>query len=443
MAAGSFLVVAIVGLLFTLNALAPRSRPVSVLGFSFFAAWLTSELAVFHLAWQLVATIVFVAAGALRSWPGWIALVLTVLSWCGLVRLIVVATRTGALMDTALADALGDGYANALPESLRDPRLGAVSWRHVFWPSPRRRGVEKVRNLAYVDDGNKRHRLDVYRPLGGTTAAPVLLQIHGGGWMIGTKDQQGLPLMYQMAAHGWVCVAINYRLSPRATWPDHLVDCKTALAWIKTHIEEYGGDPERVVVTGGSAGGHLAALLGLTANEAQFQPGFETVDTSVRAFVPIYAVFDFTDREGIRGRRDPLRKLLERHVMKRVRTDDPDAFEIASPMHHVRDGVPPGFVVHGRLDTLVPVEEARHFVSLLRPVSTEPVAYAELPGTEHAFDVFASIRSLLAITRIERFATWAVSAPVERLAAPSTPATAAGDAAPSTTGPTTTVRMEP
>ena len=71
--------------------------------------------------------------------------------------------------------------------------------------------------------------------------------------------------MYHLAARGWVCVAINYRLSPQATWPDHLVDCKRALAWIREHIAEYGGDPDYVVVTGGSAGGHLTAMMGLTA----------------------------------------------------------------------------------------------------------------------------------------------------------------------------------
>ncbi len=103
--------------------------------------------------------------------------------------------------------------------------------------------------------------------------APVLLQIHGGAWVIGNKDQQGMPLMYHLADKGWVCVAINYRLSPRATWPDHLVDCKRALAWIREHIAEYGGDPDYVVVTGGSAGGHLTAMMGLTANDPAYQPG--------------------------------------------------------------------------------------------------------------------------------------------------------------------------
>ncbi|EUA50325.1 alpha/beta hydrolase fold family protein [Mycobacterium xenopi 3993] len=83
---------------------------------------------------------------------------------------------------------------------------------------------------------------------------------------MGGKRHQAYPLMSHLVELGWVCVAINYRLSPRSTWPDHIVDVKRALAWTKTHIAEYGGDPDWIAITGGSAGGHLSALAALTAN---------------------------------------------------------------------------------------------------------------------------------------------------------------------------------
>jgi acetyl esterase/lipase len=436
-ASGWFLCVAVVGLVFTLNALAPRRRPTSLVGVSFFSAWLTTELAEIHLVWQAVAIGLFVAAGALHAWTGDLALALTALSWIGLVHIVTLALRTRAFIDDALRDL---------------PPLEAVTpvrspFRRAIARNPRRAGVEKIKNLAYVDDGDRRHRLDVYRPKvdpedgerdNAGAGAPVLLQIHGGGWMIGEKKQQGLPLMYQLASRGWVCVAINYRLSPRATWPDHLIDCKQALAWVKQHIAEYGGDPARVVVTGGSAGGHLTAMLGLTANDARFQPGFEDVDTSVRAFVPVYAVYDFTDRNGIRGKRDALRWILEKRIVKLLRDANFDVFDLASPMSHVHDGVPPCFVIHGSLDNLVPVEEARAFVGLLRAASTAPVAYAELAGAHHAFDVFPSLRSVLMVDGVERFASWAVSDSARSVAARS------ADGAPaSATGPTTTAHTEP
>src|SRR3989442_2578192 len=103
------------------------------------------------------------------------------------------------------------------------------------------------------------------------------------------------PLMLPLAAEGWVCVAANYRLSPRAAFPEHLIDCKLALRWVREHIESFGGDPDFVVVTGGSAGGHLAALVALTANAPEYQPGFEDTDTSVTACVPFYGVYDLVE----------------------------------------------------------------------------------------------------------------------------------------------------
>ena len=121
---------------------------------------------------------------------------------------------------------------------------------------------------------------------------------------MGDKREQGLPMMHELARRGWVCVTVNYRLSPKATWPAHIVDCKRALAWVREHIAEYGGDPDFIAVSGGSAGGHLSALLALTPNEPEWQPGFEDLDASVDACLPFYGVYDMTvdpSRSGAYG----------------------------------------------------------------------------------------------------------------------------------------------
>ena len=123
--------------------------------------------------------------------------------------------------------------------------------------------------------------------------------------------------MAHLAERGWVCVAVNYRLSPRGTWPDHIVDVKRAIAWVKAHIAEYGGDPDFVAITGGSAGGHLSSLAALTPNVAGFQPGFEDADTSVQAAVPFYGVYDFTNRDGTS--RADMEDMLARMVFKSKR----------------------------------------------------------------------------------------------------------------------------
>ncbi|HEX5097434.1 MAG TPA: alpha/beta hydrolase, partial [Acidimicrobiia bacterium] len=341
-------------------------------------------------------------------WYGWLGLAITCVSIYGLSRCVQAARATRGEFASALAGSLGPEWAADLDPRWKrqDERL---EWRRVATPFRfKRRGVERIRNIQYVDgDHIRRHRLDIYRSPDAGPGAPVLLQIHGGAWVIGNKEQQGLQLMNLLATRGWVCVAINYRLSPHYTWPDHIVDCKLAMKWIRAHIAEYGGDPDYVVATGGSAGGHLTALLGLTANDPQFQPGFEAVDTSVRAMVPFYGVFDWTNRFGQRGKKDGLRStVLERLVVKKKFEDAREVFDQASPMSHVRPDAPPTLVVHGDSDTLAPVAEAREFVRMLRDVSHNPVVYVELKGAHHAFEIIQSIRSLETIAAVDEFLSW-------------------------------------
>ncbi len=387
-----FLAVSLVGAAFTATAVF-RLRLGPTLVPWFFAGWLTSEMALIHLVWQAGATVVFVALGALDAWPGWLGLLVTLVSWWGLLR---VQRRAYAAADT-FSQVLSDGLGGAW--SLPAPR---APWSRLFRPfGYRAQGVERIRDLAYGEAG-KRNLLDVYRSDARPEGCPVLLQIHGGAWTVGQKDQQGLPLMTHLAANGWVCVAPNYRLSPRATWPDHLIDVKRALAWIREHIEEYGGDPSLVVVTGGSAGGHLAAMVALTENDPRYQPGFEQVDTSVAACVPFYGVYDFLDRNGVRGP-NALAPFVERFVMKSSPLVDHESWEAASPISLVHPDAPPFFVIHGTHDSLVYVEEARIFVDNLRHVSRNAVLYAELADTQHAFEMFHSERSSQAVQAVRAF----------------------------------------
>ena len=234
----------------------------------------------------------------------------------------------------------------------------------------------------------------------------MLLQVHGGAWTLGAKEHQGRPLMNRMAAKGWVCVAINYRLAPRDPWPAHIVDVKRAIAWVRDNIADHGGDPDYLVITGGSAGGHLAALAALTPGDPQFQPGFEDADTSVQAAVPFYGVYDFAGSTGLAnaiGMRDAF---LGPRVMQTTWTDAPDVYEAASPILRITPDAPDFFVIHGELDSLVAVDQARMFVAELRRTSEKSVVYAELPGAQHAFDVFHSIRSAHAVRAVDRYLTW-------------------------------------
>jgi acetyl esterase/lipase len=393
MVAWLFLFVSLVGAAGTVAALVPARRLGAFVVPYFFASWLTGELAMHHLVWQAVATVAFVAFGALQQWPGVVALAITVASWIGLIA---VQRRAGLAADAfaqALRDAVGHG---------RSTPPATVSARRIVRPFKMRDpAVERIRNLSYGPAG-KRNLLDVYRHRSVPQGCPTLLQIHGGAWTIGDKDRQGLPLMNRLAARGWVCVAPNYRLSPKATFPDHLIDVKLALAWIREHGAEYGADPRFVVVTGGSAGGHLAALVALTANDAAYQPGFESIDTTVSACVPFYGVYDFLDRHGVRGAQS-MAPFLQRVVMKCSPHERRTLWDSASPISRVHADAPPFFVIHGTHDALAYVEDARLFVQALRAVSRNPVVYAEIPGAQHAFEIFHSVRCAYAVDAVGAF----------------------------------------
>jgi acetyl esterase/lipase len=269
------------------------------------------------------------------------------------------------------------------------------------------RGVRRERGLVFAEVDGARLRLDVYRgagepPGGNGEARPAVVQVHGGGWFAGSRWEQGIPLLNHLAQLGWTGFNIDYRLSPEATFPDQIIDVKRAIAWVRSNAVELGIDPEMICITGGSAGGHLTALAGLTANAPEYQPGFEAADTTVAAAVPFYGIYDFTDANGFYypGIRE---WLLERIVFKRRYEDDPEAFRSASPSFRVHPGAPPFLVIHGERDTLVPVADARDFVARLRAVATQPVRYIELPAAEHAFDLWPSERTARIAEGIGRF----------------------------------------
>jgi acetyl esterase/lipase len=397
-----FLAAAVWGAWFTWNAYRPIYRPAGLATVSFFAGWLTTELALHHILGQLAATVLFVWAGALGAWPGWLALGIVVASWIGLARAFLNARTAEEVVERALEQGLGANYRERVAPAVQERLAPEVDWRRILLPFPMSHpDVERLRNIEYWREGGRPIRLDVYRRKDRPTNCPTILQVHGGAWILGSKDEQGIPLMLELASRGWVCINANYRLSPRATFPDPLVDLKRAIAWIRTHGAQYGANPDFLVVTGGSAGGHLASLVALTANCPEYQPGFEDVDTSVRACVPFYGVYDFTDRHG-HYRNPGLLRLLERRVMKQRFSDSPDAFHRASPMSCVTAGAPPFFVIHGDRDTLVPVAEARRFVETLSGAGV-PVVYAEVPGAQHAFEIFPSLRTTFVVHGVERF----------------------------------------
>ncbi len=396
------LVASAIGAVNTANARQPLARQGRGAIACFFPGWLTSEMPLHAIGWQALATLGFASKGALRTPSGLLGLGLSAASWASLARIWRDAEGAPDVLERALREGLGDELDEGRdPLPAADPRV--VRRRLVAGPMMTyARTWRRQRGVSYGEFG-RRNQLDIWArdDLPRDGRAPVLLQVHGGAWVIGNKEQQAMPLMAHMAERGWICVSINYRLSPRGTWPDHIVDVKRALAWVKENIADHGGDPDFVCITGGSAGGHLSSLAALSPNEPEWQPGFEQVDTSVVAAVPIYGVYDWTNRDGtgMVGMDD----FLGKTVMKTRLADDREAWDKASPMSWVGPDAPPMMLVHGSNDTLVPVEQARSMAAMLRAESKQPVVFAELPGAQHAFEVFDSRRTHATVAAVHRF----------------------------------------
>ena len=388
---------------FSPRAVPRRSVPWAV----FFTALLATEMAWIWLPLQVLLAWLMIGAGALDSGLGIVALLVLLATWPGLVWSIWQTTLAEAAVEQALQAGLGKTYRNEIPPSIRHRLRNKVSWRD--WKNPAamsRPGVELIRHVPYGPHG-VRQQLDIYRPEHlPPEGCPVLLQIHGGAWVMGDKGSQALPLMYHLASRGWICVAANYRLSPSVGFPTHLEDCKRALCWIREHGREYGMNPEFVAVTGGSAGGHLSALMGLTENRPELQPGKEDVDTSVQACIPFYGVYDFL----VRYQQHPNKRVYERFLTGKVLhetvNDNPALWDLASPVAQIHPKAPPFMVWHGTHDSLAAVSEGRVFSQKLREVSTSPVVYVEMPGAEHAWEVVHSLRTEHTVDGVHRFLEW-------------------------------------
>lgn len=363
-------------------ALAPVRRP-RTLGLASWILTLTINEIPFVVGIVLaISTIQTFAEGDVSSPGGWAVVAFAVLTAGGLA---VVAHRgrlAAHTVESALRDGLGsDWRADVGPDAVR-PFRARRPWRTAVLPFPfRPRSVVRVANLRYGDAG-RRNLLDVYHSRSRPSGAPVLVYLHGGGYFSGEKHREGRPLLHRFASQGWVCVSANYRLRPAATFPDHLVDLKKVLAWVREHGHEYGADPATVFVAGSSAGAHLASIAALTPNEPELQPGFEDADTSITAAVGLYGYYGYYYGLGPADR------------------------PASSPLGYDATDAPPVFLAHGDQDTYTPVEGARELVRHLRAGSANPVVYAELRRAQHSFDLFRSARFEAVVDGVEAFAAW-------------------------------------
>jgi len=360
------------------GALLLRGSPVAV---GWFAGWLSTEFPPHVLTGHALSRVSAAPIGRVAA------------AWA--------AQRADQALTAALEECFGPDFGEKVchptcAQSEPAPRGGLLPR-----PGVHRRYAAETSDISYGPGGND-NLLDIWRrhDLAPGGRAPVLLQVPGGAWTLNRKRGQAYTLMSRMVELGWICVSINYSKSPRCTFPAHLIDVKRAIAWIGENIADYGGDPEFVAITGGSAGAHLASMAALTQNDPTFQPGFEDADTTLQAAAPYYGVYDFTDFENMHEMMLPF---LEHFVLKARYADEPERFKAASPISYAHSGAPPFFVLHGEKDELVPSGQSRAFCAALRQAGAATVGYAELANAYHAFDITPTVRSRLAASAVADF----------------------------------------
>lgn len=252
-------------------------------------------------------------------------------------------------------------------------------------------------NLDYVGNGNPKQSLDLYIPAGLTTAAPLIVYIHGGGWSGGAKGG-AMAFCDTLFRNGYVVADINYRLSGDSIFPAQIYDCKAAVRWLKAHAQQYNIDTCRVAVTGSSAGGHLASLVGTSGGVDSLEDmkqGSTSASSTVHAVIPFYGPSDFshmqshiplTPPDSCTNPLDhdapgsPTAMLLGCTQMK----DCPDRVTKASPITYIDSNDPPYYLLHGSFDCTVPPHQSVLMDSALALAGVSSTLLI-LPRLGHAF----------------------------------------------------------
>ncbi len=349
---GYLITVALIALC-TVCAVAPLRRPPRLGRLIWMIGMVPNELPFVVFAYLAAATLIAALQHDLGTSVGLIGLAFALLATVALIVIVWRAVRTRSVVASAMSDALG----------LDVPRSRLAMLHILLAPFVvTRRDVKRTADVPYGDGASR--VLDVYLPRRQGVTGPVLVYFHGGGYRGGAKNREARPLVYRLASQGWLCVSASYALRP-APFSESLADAHRAVAWARARARELGIEAAQVFVAGSSAGGHLALSVALT-------------DPTIAAAVSLYGYY------GTAEHGQPL----------------------TSPLGLAGPDAPPLLVAHGDNDTYVPVEAARALVTRLREVSANPVVYVELPGAQHTFDLFRSIRFERLIDGIDAFTGW-------------------------------------
>lgn len=241
-------------------------------------------------------------------------------------------------------------------------------------------GVKEEQNIVYGTGGGTPLELDLYSPENLSAPVPGMIFIHGGGWRSG-KRQDYKFYTTRFAKHGYVVATVTYRLKEAGYFPNCVEDVKCAVRWMRANAAKLNVDPNRIAVIGGSAGGHLSMMVGYCSDVAEFEGsgGNEGVSSAVQAVIDIYGPADFTMPEN---RNHPLLTNFLQGTFEEI----PEKFIKASPITYLDPSDPPTLIIHGTIDSLVPVEQSDRLAEKFQAMGKE-YWYDRLDGWPHAMDV--------------------------------------------------------
>jgi len=240
-------------------------------------------------------------------------------------------------------------------------------------------GIKFEQGIEFSNVDSQHLQLNLAVPLG-AGPFPAVVCIHGGGFYTGKRDAYN-ELCFELAKRGYVALTVTYRLAPEFPFPAAVQDCKTAVRWLRAHAAQYNVDPERIGITGSSAGGHLAQFLGVTAEVRKFEgEGYLEHSSAVACVVNLFGPSDFTRSQDKSVDAAEVLPMFFRGILGPKRRE----YIIGSPLYWVTPNAAPTLCIHGTADKHVPLEQTEWLVDRLKASAVE-AELLKLEGAGHGF----------------------------------------------------------
>jgi acetyl esterase/lipase len=285
------------------------------------------------------------------------------------------------------------GYADeqAVMNAILLGQIKLIDAKNISLPD----NVEEILDVEYGTGGERKLQLDLYLPKGRKTDTPAIIFIHGGAWKSGKRSDMKFYCV-KFAEKGYVTATVTYRLMGEACFPAAVHDVKCAVRWLRASATKYQVDPERIAVSGNSAGGHLSMMVGYSDDPSlEGSGGNNNVSSRICAVVNFYGPTDLTTDFAKK------QELVEEFVGGKTFEEAPDAYKLASPLYHLTRDDPPTLIFHGTIDSTVPIAQADKLAEKLKELGIDYV-YERYDGWPHVMDLAEAVNQRC-IYQMEQF----------------------------------------